>query len=513
MTLYKAALISVYDKEGLDVLVPFLEENDFHIYSTGGTLNEVKKYVKDISIVRSVSDYTEYPEICDGRVKTLHPKIYGGILGVRSNPKHIEDLYNINARLFDLVVVNLYPFEQILKKDPREDVLLENIDIGGHTLLRAAAKNHRHVSILSDPSQYEGYMSGVLTNLKLAQQAFTAVMKYDMAINNWFSQGETMGMTYYRVQPIKYGLNPHMKPAFIYTRDEDKKPPFTILNGDPGYINLLDAHYAIHLVLEVKSLLDVDCCASYKHNSPAGVAIAPYARYGLDALDFARNIDAKSSFGDFIGYSGTVDEKMAQYLKSKVSDGIIAADFTEDALEILKRKKSGNFVILKQDRMAHGVEHRDINGVTLVQPTNTAVLNQYTVLHGVENDQVREDMVLGYTTLKYTQSNCVCFVCDGKVIGIGAGQQNRVDCVRLAGEKAKECLKHELFDTNIFAEKDIVLVSDAFFPFPDNIQVAAEYNVKHILQPGGSIRDNEVEKECKKYGMTMTMSGLRAFTH
>jgi len=508
MALVKTALISVFNKEGLEDLVPHLEKNGFHIYSTGGTMSAVKMHVKDQATARSISDYTEYPEICGGRVKTLHPKIYGGILGLRNDPSHIDDLYNIRGRLFDLVVVNLYPFEEILKNDPREDVLLENIDIGGHTLLRAAGKNYKHVSVLSNPSQYEDYINNKISNLALAKQAMAAAMKYDIAVSNWMNQGETVGVTYHKVRPLKYGLNPRMTPACLYAKDEQVKP-FEILNGSPGYINLLDAYYAIHLVLEVKKQLDVDCCSSYKHNSPAGVALGS----GCIALNNARRVDPKSSFGDMIGYSGVVDAGMAKMIRSYVTDGIIASDFTEEALEILKEKKKGSYVILKQSFLPAGMQYRDVNGVTLVQPPNTSALDASDhLLEDVHSPSVKVDMILGFVALKYTQSNCVCFVCGGKVIGIGAGQQNRVDCIKIAGDKAEEWARRTL-DMGISGMNDIVLASDAFLPFPDNVEVAAKYNVKYILQPGGSIRDEEVKEACKKYNITMIMSGLRTFTH
>ena len=506
----KTALISVFDKKNLNILIPFLERNNYHIYSTGGTLNKINEYVENKSIVYSISDYTQYPEICNGRVKTLHPRIYGGILGLRDNPDHVDDLKEIRAKFFDLIVVNLYPFEKVLEEKPSEDILLENIDIGGHTLLRAGSKNYKYISVLSSPSQYQDFMDQKLTNLSLAKDAFTIAMKYDIAINNWITEGDTIGTTYNKIQPIKYGLNPYMQPAYIYGKNGGNAP-FTILNGNPGYINLLDAYYAIHLVLEVKEQLSVECCASYKHNSPAGVAITTEDKDAGTTFLEARNIDPKSSFGDFIGYSGIVDEGMATKLKKYVSDGIIAADYTAEALEILKTKKKGAYIILKQSELPTGMEYRDVNGVTLMQPSNMSVLNRDTIL-GISNENIRNDMALGYITMKYTQSNSVCFVSKGKVIGIGAGQQNRVDCINIAGKKAKNWIMRRL-GIEIRAEDDIVMVSDAFLPFPDNVESAAEYNVKYILQPGGSIRDKEIQYACTKHNIVMVCTNLRAFTH
>jgi len=334
----KRGIISVFNKQNLNKLVPFLEQNNYIIYSTGGTMKEVLKYIKDKTKVVSISDYTEYPEICDGRVKTLHPKIFGGLLGLRTNKSHQSDIIQINANFFDLVVVNLYPFEKILNQNPlNENALLENIDIGGHALLRAASKNYKFINVLADPSQYDDFMLNKTKKKDLAKYAMSKIMKYDIAINNWFNRedNETIGASYDKVRPMKYGLNPYMKPSNIYKKG-GIAVPFEVLNGTPGYINLLDVQYAIRLVTEVKSQLNKDCCASFKHNSPAGVAIGENP---TSTFVKARNIDPKSSFGDIISYSGVVDEKMACVLKKCVSDGIVAFNYTDEALNILNKKR------------------------------------------------------------------------------------------------------------------------------------------------------------------------------
>ena len=526
MSVVRNALISVYNKIHLDKLVHYLEENNYNIYSTGGTMKSILEYVTDKNIVFSISDYTEYPEICGGRVKTLHPCIFGGILANKNNSNHIIDLNNIGAQSFDLVVVNLYPFETVLQNNPLdEELLLENIDIGGHSLMRAAAKNYSNVTILSHPSQYTDFIQNNICRKELAKQAFKEAMNYDIAINNWLHAGDkqTICISYNKVSSLKYGLNPHMKPSDIYVKNNNYVP-FQILNGEPGYINLLDINYAIRLVLEVKEQLGIDCCASFKHNSPAGVSIEGdicqfeqtlYNNKGFIESPAAttflrtRNIDPKSSFGDIIGYSGIVDEAQANIIKTYVSDGIVAANYTDDALDILRTKKNGKYLILRQSFLCNGVEYRDINGVTLVQPTNNSILER-EVLGDIE-DCIKNDMILGYITLKYTQSNSVCFVYNGSVIGIGAGQQNRVDCIKIAGEKATTCL--ERYSKSIYDCSNIILVSDAFLPFEDNVDVAVQYNVDYILQPGGSIRDKDIESACKKYDIRMIYSGLRAFTH
>jgi len=513
----KNALISVYDKTNLSVLVKFLELNNYKIYSTGGTMKEILKLVNDKDCVISISNYTNSPEICNGRVKTLHPLVFGGILGCRDNKEHVNDINQLNGLFFDIVVVNLYPFEQVLKQSNDENLLLENIDIGGHTLLRAASKNYKYIDVLSDPSQYLDFIDDLTNRKDLAKQAFSRVMRYDIAINNWLNQDkmQTIGTIYNKLRPMKYGLNPYMRPSNVYLKD-NVAAPFELLNGCPGYINLLDANYAIRLVLEVKENLGNNCCASYKHNSPAGVAMDELPFLNCDdksqasnVFINARQVDPKSSFGDIIGYSGMVDREMALQLKKCVSDGIIAYNYTEEAFEILKTKKKGKYLILKQQEILNGMEYRDVNGVTLIQPTNSSVLSRNKLKNVPFN--IQNNMILGYITLKYTQSNCVCFVFKNKVIGIGSGQQNRVDCVKIAGDKAKNWMERNNLDMS--KEDDIILISDAFFPFSDNIEKAAEYNVQYILQPGGSIRDPEVENACKKYNIKMVMSNQRVFTH
>ena len=521
----KNAIISVFNKVNLEKLIPFLEKENYNIYSTGGTLQFISKIIFDKKKLFSLSEYTGYPEVCGGRVKTLHPKIYGGILSLPDNEHHQNDLSKINALNFELVIVNLYPFENFLLNNPNnEEVLLENIDIGGHTLLRAAAKNYKNITVLSNPSQYSNFIENIFCRKQLAMKAFKEAMNYDIAINNWFNRenGDCIGHSLDRISSLKYGLNPHMKPSDIYIK-KGNHIPFQILNGQPGYINLLDVNYAIHLVLELKELLGIDCCASYKHNSPAGVAIKGeiYSQekfiYEKNKLDESvasslfirtRNIDPKSSFGDIISYSGKVDKELADVLKLYVSDGIIAADYTESALDVLRKKKNGSYLILKQSLLIKEMEYRDLNGITLCQPTNDSILQRDNL--GNLADSIKNDMILGFITLKYTQSNSVCFVCDGKVIGIGAGQQNRVDCIKIAGNKALDYLERNSINSY---DSVIIMVSDAFLPFTDNITEASKYHVDYILQPGGSIRDKEIEESCKNLGIEMIYSNIRSFTH
>jgi len=509
----KNALISVFDKHNLYILIPYLEQENYHIYSDGATMNEILELVSNKNIVFSIANYTKSPEICDGSVKTLHPKILGGILGQRENQLHVDDIHYIQAVFFDLIVVNLYPLRKVFEK----------YDIEGHTLLRAASTNYKYMDVLSDPAQYIDFIQGNTDRRQLAKSAFKIVMKYDIDINNWLNDdNETIITTFEKHISLNTELNPFMKPSSIYTKNNQKQP-FEILNGDPGYKKLLDIHYAIHLVLEVRKQLNIDCCASYKQNSPAGVSIIDklsmkeYDFYNSNKYDLStaaciflsvRNIDPISSFGDIIGFSGTVDKEMAIIIKKFVSNGIVAFDYTEEALKILKTKKKGEYIILKQQVLHSGMEFRDINGVTLAQPTNDSVLDRELLKDLPEN--IQTDMILGYITMKYTQSNCVCFVYNNRVIGIGAGQQNILDCIKIGGDKAQIWLmKHNL---HINREKNIILVSDAVLQFVDSIDIASEYNVQYILQPGGAIRDNEIAAECIKKNIDMVLINPQFFT-
>lgn len=507
----KNALIYVFDKKNLHILIPFLERNYYNIYTSQDTLHIINRYINNKSILFSLSNYTKYPEICDGIVKTLHPHIYAGILGSRDNLSHKNDINNIRAKFFDLVVVNLCPFEKLLQQNLSENTILDNIDIERHSLLRAASKNYKHISILSSPEQYHKFINNKLTNLYLAKSAFTLAMQYDIAINNWINNDEIIGTTYHKIKPIKYGLNPYMKPSYIYSKNNEKIP-FTILNGNPEYIHLLNAHYAIHLVLEVNKQLGVNCCVSYKHNSPTGVATTT-TLHNNNYISFfeARNIDPKSSIGDFIGYSGTVNSEMANILKMYITEGIIATDYTFEALEILKNNKNDAYVILQQTELPIRMEYRDVNGATLIQPSNTSVLNKDKILH-INDNNIKNDIILGYITLKYTQSKSICFVYKGKVIGISSGQQNINDAINIAGKKATQWFKSN-YDIDIWNSKQIIMISDSIISFTDNIETATNYNVKYVVQPGGSKHDKEILEESKKYNIVMIFTNLRQFTH
>lgn len=593
----KTALISVSDKTSI---VPLAEQlltrkGYEQILATGGTCKTLKEKLNPecASKIQEVSDYTGFPECFDGRVKTLHPKVHGGILQKRDNQHHKEESGQLSITPIDCVVANLYPFQQTVQKpNVTEEDAIENIDIGGVTLIRAAAKNYKDVIVLTNPDDY--YVMWDEKNLTekerkaLALKAFTHTAQYDSAITEWMSGGNIVSRLYTKQKGLKYGLNPHQKNAGIYTINGEEKLPFTVLNGDPGFINMLDALGSWKLVQEARETLQRPCSASFKHTSPAGVGLAVELSdelkkvYGVEneqltpvATSFvrARNSDPKSSFGDFIAISDEVDECTASLIGKEVSDGIIAPSYSEKALERLKQKKGGKYLILQMNqeyKNPQSLEFREINGIALAQEPNRAVTNESFFKDIPTQKQVipfnaRRDLILANIALKYTQSNSVAYAKDGQVIGIGAGQQNRVDCVKLAGQKVKlwwfrqhpkvlqllskfkkgtkrtdknnaivAYIEGKKLDATLFEdgkqpepfltaeEKDtdigvyldnVALASDAFFPFEDSIHEARRYGVEYIMQPGGGEREGDVIKACDEHGISMARTGVRMFTH
>ncbi len=551
-----------------------------------------------------VADYTGAPEILGGRVKSLHPKIHGGILAVRGNEQHELDMEAEGVKPIDMVVGNLYPFEETVKSGADFDTAIENIDIGGPTMLRAAAKNNAAVAVLTEPQQYKQVMEEMTFNSgsttrrlrkALAMAAFSHSSKYEQAISNYFASAdgdvdeleeEVHVSEYKNVMPLKYGCNPHQSPAAMCAMG-DQPLPFEVLNGTPGYINLLDAINAWQLVRELKIALGLPAATSFKHVSPAGAALAvplddaEKAAYEVGNRELtpasiaylrARNADPMCSFGDFAALSDVVDVATAKVLKTEVSDGIIAPGYEPEALAILSSKKGGNFIVLQADENFEppAMEFREIFGMGFMQKRNDVVFDHSHVENVVTSngdlpEDAARDLILGSIAIKYTQSNSVGYAKNGMMLGIGAGQQSRVDCVKLAGRKVetwwmrqhpkvmnlnfREGVKRQarvnarvryiegdftdterpIWEENFTevpepltaAEKQewmdslngVGLCSDAFFPFRDGIDHASKYGVQFVSQPGGSIGDPKVIEAVNNYGMTMAMSGLRLFHH
>lgn len=595
----RRALISVSDKSGIVPFCTFLSSKGVELLSTGGTAKALRE---SGLTVQDVSDYTGAAECLDGRVKTLHPKVHGGLLAVRGNEQHEKQMLEQGMKPIDMTILNLYPFEQTVHGGASFEQCIENIDIGGPSMLRSTAKNHAFTTIVTSPEQYALVQSEIEetggTSLalrkQLAARAFALSASYDSAISSWFAgqlgeKAPVIARVYKPERPLKYGCNPHQKPAYIYSR-LGSKLPFEIKNGVPGYINLLDAANAWQLVLELKQATGLPAAASFKHVSPAGAAVAvPLTDVELEAYEVspetkesltpaalaylrARNADPMCSFGDFCAISDEVDEATATYLKKEVSDGIVAPSYTPEALEILKSKKGGNFIILEAPLDYHpgDIEYREVYGMTFSQKRNDVVITKdhmkdvVTKIKTLDDGAVR-DLIVASICVKYTQSNSVGFAKDGMMVGVGAGQQSRVDCVKLAGRKvatwylrqhpkvlglpfrqgskrqdrvnarvryiegdftAEEKVRWESqFDVVpeplTEAEKNeflkgssgVAISSDAFFPFRDSIDHASKLGVSFVAQPGGSVQDKQITEACDEYGMAMCFTGTRLFHH
>jgi len=595
------ALLSVYNKANLLELAQGLRSHGFQLLGSGGTA----KKIRDAGIpIDDVADITKAPEMLGGRVKTLHPVVHGGILA-RNIPQDEADLKAQNISPISVVVCNLYPFTStIAKPNCTLADAIEEIDIGGVTLLRAAAKNHARVSILSDPDDYaeflntlkEGNGSAPPTIMKkLALKAFEMTAKYDEAISDYFRQQyagadvspEALCGPVKRMA-LRYGANPHQKPAQAFVTDGEL--PFKVLAGSPGYINLLDALNSWALVKELQEALQLPAAASFKHVSPAGVAVGVELDetekkvYGVDDLKEkltplaaayarARGADRMSSFGDFIALSAPCDLATAKIISREVSDGVIAPGYAAEALEVLKKKKAGKYCILQIDDsyVPPSVETRQVYGVSLQQRRNDAKIDaslfKNVVTEGKEiPSNGLTDLIVATLALKYTQSNSVAYALRGSIIGIGAGQQSRIHCTRLAGSKADNWwLRHhprvlalpfkagvkradkanaiDLFVTGeplegleksqwegLFeqipaplteSEKQehlskltgVACSSDAFFPFPDNVHRAHKSGVKYLAAPSGSVMDAECIKAANEHQMIFAHTDLRLFHH
>ncbi|KAK3501257.1 bifunctional purine biosynthesis protein [Neurospora crassa] len=589
----RIAIVSVYDKTGLLDLAKGLVQHNVRILASGGTAKMIRESgfpVEDISAI------TKAPEMLGGRVKTLHPAVHAGILA-RELASDEKDLAEQNIEKVDYVICNLYPFKDTVAKiNVTVPEAVEEIDIGGVTLIRAAAKNHARVTILSDPNDYAEFLkeleSGEIKDSSrqlYALKAFEHTADYDAAISDFFrKQYAGHGLQHL---PLRYGANPHQKPAAAYVKEG--KLPFTVVNGAPGYINLLDAFNAWPLVKELKKALGKPAAASFKHVSPAGAAIGLELTaderkvYMVDdipgietsglaqAYARARGADRMSSFGDMIALSDVVDVPTATIISKEVSDGVIAPGFEPAAAEILKKKKGGRYLMLQVDPEFEPSksETRTVFGITLAQGRNDVEIspetfsNIITPKDGTLPENAQRDLTIATIAAKYTQSNSVCYAARGQVVGLGAGQQSRIHCTRLAGDKAdnwwlrfnprvigikwkkgakrpdksnaidllvsgqlpKDGPERESFEALFeevpaaFTEQeknewlskltDVCISSDAFFPFVDNVYRAARSGVKYIAAPSGSQNDSPVFETAEKLGITFVEQNTRLFHH
>ena len=513
------ALVSVSDKTNIiSFCKDLVEKFNYKILSSGGTA----KYLLDANIpVIKVSDFTNSPEILEGRVKTLHPKIHGGILAKRSDEKHKRDVQINKLELIDLVVVNLYPFKKKTEAKCSWDEAIENIDIGGPSMIRSAAKNHKDVFVLVDPSQYKDFIEknqkGTLNEeykAKLAFEAFQHTADYDTAITNWISKEKDLLpskhiSSYPLIKTLRYGENPHQK-AFWYGFSEIGWNSAKQLQGkELSYNNLLDLESALATVLEFgyseKDDFNQNSYASVilKHNNPCGASISNSTS---NAFKNALECDSVSAFGGIVAFNSNVDKETALNLTNIFLEGVVAPSFDKEALEILKIKKNLRVLKLSKNMLLHTnqTSSKSIMGGLLIQDTDDNKENKENWTSVTKNnptDQQALDLDFAWKVCKHVKSNAIVIAKDRKTIGIGAGQMNRVGAARIALNTAKEeC-------------SGAVLASDGFFPFSDTVELANEYGISSIIQPGGSLRDEESINMCNKKGISMIFTQKRHFLH
>lgn len=499
----KRALISVFDKDGVLEFAKFLVSKDVEIVSTGGTY----KYLKENGLeVIEINEVTNFPEMLDGRVKTIHPLVHAGILAIRDNEEHMDTLKSREIHTIDYVVVNLYPFFEKVKEDLTFEEKVEFIDIGGPTMLRAAAKNFQDVVVISNKEDYKVVMEEIEANgeatlktkKKLAGKVFNLMSAYDGAIANFMLQDEEeypeyLSISYKKMQSLRYGENSHQSAAvYASTIFDGAMNTFETLNGkELSYNNFKDVDIAWKCVNE----FDEPACCALKHNTPCGVATGESA---YEAYMKAYEVDPTSIFGGIIGFNRKVDKKTAEEMVKIFLEVIAAPDYDDDALEVLKTKK--NLRVLKFNSTPKADKYMvTVDGAILVQEEDNKLIEEIKVVtEKAPTDEEMKDLLFGMKVVKYVKSNAIVTVKNGIAVGIGGGQVNRVWPTEDALKRGKDA---------------IVLASDAFFPFGDVAELAAKAGIKAIIQPGGSIRDQESIDICNKYGIAMVFTGLRHFKH
>ena len=504
----KRALISVSDKTNIVEFAKGLEKHGFEVISTGGTFTHLKN--NGVSCI-SIEDVTHFPEILEGRVKTLHPKIHGGLLSKRGNELHNKHVAENNIEYIDLVCVNLYPFEATVKKEGvSEEEIIENIDIGGPSMLRSAAKNFNDVAVVTDINDYSKILEeleqgGISyeTRRALAIKVFNTTASYDAAIANYFNKKdnlipERLTLSYKLQDSLRYGENPHQK-AYHYVQDNNESYALqnaVQLHGKKmSYNNIQDASAA----LDILSEFDETTCVAVKHMNPCGVATGSSV---FEAYSRAYEADPVSIFGGIVAVNGKVDKETAEKMHSIFLEIILATDYDEEALEILTKKKNLRIYKLSEKNNNHEQQIKSVRGGILVQDFNDKLADEYESVTEKKVDVTQQkDIEFGLKVVKHVKSNAIVVVKDRQTLGIGAGQMNRVGSCKIALEQAGE------------KARGAVLASDAFFPMRDSADLAADYGIAAIVQPGGSIRDQESIDACNEKGVAMVFSKIRHFKH
>ena len=499
----QSALISVFYKDGLEPIVKELQRLGITIYSTGGT----QKFIEDSGITCvPVESLTSYPSILGGRVKTLHPSVFGGILGRRDLEQDIQEMKQYNIPEIDLVIVDLYPFEETLKSTNEEKLIIEKIDIGGPSMIRAAAKNFKDLVVIAakeDYAQLEDLLKSqngettIEQRKAFATKAFEVVMNYDIAINNYFN-GTVYAPLNYK-QPLRYGENPHQKASFY----GDLNEIFTQLNGkELSYNNLVDVDAAIQLIGEFKEEGNEKVFAIIKHTNVCGVAKRNSVK---ESWDIALAGDPESAFGGVLITNGTVDKDTATAINEIFFEVPIAPAFDEDALQILKSKKNRILLQLKPQSLSITSQFKSVLNGTLVQDIDKGNYTEWREAGGREttNDE-KENLAFANIICKHLKSNSIALIKNKQLVGKGCGQTSRVDSLRQSIEKAKQ------FNFDLHGA---VLASDAFFPFNDCVQMAHAEGIEAFIQPGGSIRDKDTIDYCVENKLALVITGQRHFKH
>ena len=507
------ALVSVSDKTGVVEFAQQLRALGWEIIATGGTM----KLLADSGVeVINISDVTGFPEICDGRVKTLHPKVHGGLLARRDDESHLKALKDNQIEFIDMVCVNLYPFRQtIAKPDVKMEDAIENIDIGGPSMLRSAAKNYKDVTVVCDPKDYAQIINEIKANgnttvetrLQLSAKAYTHTAEYDSMIATYMRKAaglnEKLFLEFDLVQGLRYGENPHQQAKFYGAAEAGS---FSLANAkqlggkELSYNNIQDANAALSIVRE----FDEPFCVGLKHMNPCGAAIGADV---LDAWTKAYEADKVSIFGGIVAVNREVTREAAEAMKPIFLEIIMAPSFSEGALEVLSTKKNLRLLQVDMSKDESVVnQYVSVNGGLLVQDldkTTTTVTAEMCVTEAKPTDEQVTDLNFGWRIVKHVKSNAIVVVKDGHTVGVGAGQMNRVGSAEIALKQAQAAGYTD----------GLVLASDGFFPFDDTVTLASQYGVTAIVQPGGSVRDEDSVKKANECGITMLCTGMRHFKH
>ena len=505
----RRALISVSDKTGIVDLARELARFNVEIISTGGT----SKALRDAGLsVRDISEITGFPEMMDGRVKTLHPRVHGGLLALRDNEEHVAAMKQHEIQPIDLVVVNLYPFAETISREgvTREEAI-EQIDIGGPAMIRSAAKNARDVAVVVSSDEYtnvvdelnenDGALS-INTRNRLAQKAFAHTAQYDLMVSSYLggtsdSLPDRLSWTMNKIGDLRYGENPHQKAGLYRTSTSGGIANADVLSGkEMSFNNYVDAEAAWQLVCDFEDT----ACAIIKHTNPAGVGLG---NSPAEAYQKALATDPVSAFGGIVAFNCTVDVAAAQEVTKIFTEVVIAPEYDPEALEVLRTKKNLRVIRMGTSR-DEGIEFKQIGGGMLVQTADDHKLDAEqlkVVTTRKPSDEEIRALLFAWTVCKHTKSNAIVYAREGQTVGVGAGQMSRVDSVKIGAMRAQ------------LPVTGSVLASDAFFPFRDGIDEAAKHGITAVIQPGGSVRDDEVIAAANEHGLGMVFTGVRHFKH